>query len=156
MDDAKLSQRLTAFHREGSSEPVPPALREAVMEIPAEHDRPVRRLRTTLTWKPFSMLSTATLAAAAVVVALFGGFLLAGVLTDEPADEALPAAIVQRCPLLATAGRQTEPAAHPPPLRSVAQKCPRVVHVGGLIVAVPMAVQPAYIGVMVPRPIPTT
>ena len=67
---------------------------------------------------------------------------------------AFPAAITQRGALLAAAGKQTEPAAHPPPRWDVEQNRAVLVQVGVPIVGVPLAVQPAYIGVIVPTPMP--
>jgi len=93
MDDVELIQRLTAFHREGATKTPPPWLRDAVMRIPAERAQPEARLRSTLTWKGSSVLSAAKLAAAAVVVALLGSFLLVGILTTPQGDEMAPAAV---------------------------------------------------------------
>ncbi len=71
-------------------------------------------------------------------------------------QEPPPAAITQRAWLLVTAGRQTEPVAQPPPRAVVAQKRVVTAHVGAPAVAVPVAVQPGYIGVSALTPTPKT
>ena len=47
---------------------------------------------TTRRWRVQTMFSATKFAMAAVIVALFGGFLLSGVLTQQPGDEPIPAA----------------------------------------------------------------
>ncbi len=70
-----------------------------------------RRLGSGMSLTPteggFSMFSAVKFVAAAAVVALFGGFLLSGVLTTRPGDEALPAAVT------ASASPETEPTSAP-------------------------------------------
>jgi hypothetical protein len=92
MNDHELGTALRVFHVERTEIPDPPALHEGVFTMPFD-DIPQRR-----SWLPHidtgrfqSMFSATKFVVAGVIVALFGGFLLSGVLTQGPRDETAPA-----------------------------------------------------------------
>jgi hypothetical protein len=91
MDDQPLDETLRHIHQDRTRLPDPAELHQRVMAIPATH--PQRHHRTSLlpSGRTPSVLSTFRFAAAAAVVALFGGFLLSGILTSPRGEEAAPA-----------------------------------------------------------------
>jgi len=103
---------MTAFERQLSSEvaglmgPVRPVDDLAVFESVAAASRSQR-------WG-FTMFSALKFATAGAILALFGGFLLAGILTMPDGDEVVPAAVTESPELEATTARK-EPTEPPDP-----------------------------------------
>jgi|GEM_PF-2354849 len=101
MKDHELDLALGAMGRDRTAVAEPPTLRERVTAIPFTTSR--RR-----GWLPhfdtgrYTMFSAVKFIAAAVIVALFGGFLLAGILTTPQGDELAPAAVTESPSPMAT------------------------------------------------------
>lgn len=112
MNEQELDQALRAIGMRHVRQTAPSALRELAMVVPSS--TPERRR-----WLPFpawrfqSMFSATKFVVAGVIVALFGGFLLSGVLTQQPSDEQGPAAA------LASASPSPEATANAAPDQSV-------------------------------------
>jgi hypothetical protein len=106
MDDTELIASLTAYHREGALIQDPPGLREAVLVIPSTTPHQGGWL-PSFTGRFQTMFSATKFVVAGVIVALFGGFLLAGVLT-QPSDDSAPAVGAS-----ASASLESEPANEP-------------------------------------------
>jgi len=110
MNERDLDLALDRLGAQHVRRTAPPALRERVRTVPTE--TPQRR-----SWLPridtrgFTMFSAVKFVAAAVIVALFGGFLLAGVLTTPQPDEVAPAAVTESPTPGAVASGSPEPAA---------------------------------------------
>ena len=85
MDDMTAFERQVAGRLQHHAGPISPVDDLAVYESITAASRSHRR--------GFTMFSALKFVAAAVIVALFGGFLLAGVLTTRQADEMAPAAV---------------------------------------------------------------
>ncbi len=90
-----LDTALRATYEARSRIPEPPALLDEVLAIP-DLDTPQQR-----SWLPhfdtggFTVFSAVKFIAASVIVALFGGFLLAGILTTQRGDQMAPAAVTE-------------------------------------------------------------
>ena len=90
MNDHDLSAGLRTIHRERAVLPGAPSIHQRVRGIQFD-DIPQQRRWLPLLPRFQSMFNATKFVVAAVVVALFGGFLLAGVLT-QPRGESVPAA----------------------------------------------------------------
>ena len=98
-----LDAALRATYQARSQTPAPPSLLDEVLAIP-DLDVPQHRRWPSLTTGRFqSMFSATKFVVAGAIVALFGGFLLTGVLT-QPSDDRLPVVGAS-----ASATTQTEP-----------------------------------------------
>ena len=92
MNDNELNAVLDVIHADLRSLPAPQVLHERVQNIPSTI-RPHRDwLPRNFTGTIQPMFSATKFVVAAVIVALFGGFLLAGVLTTQD-DQTVPAAV---------------------------------------------------------------
>ena len=89
MNDPELDRALDAIHRGRTHLSDPPELHERALAVPLHTTRRRRWLPRIDTGRFQSMFSAAKFVLAAVIVALFGGFLLTGVLTQQE-EEPLP------------------------------------------------------------------
>ena len=96
MNEKELQAGLRAIRQERTTCSDEVEVHREVLAIPIEQI-PQERNRSSLfsSWRERSMFSALRFAAAAVVVALFGGFVLAGILATQQGDKALPAAVVE-------------------------------------------------------------
>ena len=94
MNDHELDLALQAMGRDRTAVADPPTLRERVARIPLTARRRHRWL-PHFTRGEFSMFSALKLVAATAIVALFGGFLLSGILTTQQSDVGIPAAATE-------------------------------------------------------------
>jgi hypothetical protein len=94
MNDNDLSAALSAIHEDRMGLPAPPSLHRSAWAVP-DSETPHQRgwLPPIFTGRFHSMFSATRFVAAAAIVALFGGFLLTGVLTTQQGDEMIPAAV---------------------------------------------------------------
>jgi len=94
MNDHELSAGLRAVHLERTRYPDLEAVRQHALTIPFEQVPQQRGWLPRIDTGRFqSMFSATKFVVAGVIVALFGGFLLTGVLTTQPSDDPLPAAV---------------------------------------------------------------
>jgi hypothetical protein len=85
MNDHELDFALDAIHQGRAQVSDPPELHERAFAVPLQS--PQRRFLPPIsTWRFQSMFSATKFVVAGVIVALFGGFLLSGVLTQQPGD----------------------------------------------------------------------
>jgi hypothetical protein len=101
MNDDDLGLRLERLVAERKRIGPSPELERAVWAIPSTTP-PVRRWLPHIHAGGFTVFSALKLLAAGVIVALFGGFLLAGVLTAPPEGEVLPGAASKSPPPMTT------------------------------------------------------
>ncbi len=90
MNDRDLSAALSAIHEDRMSLPAPPSLHRRARAVPAQTPHQRGWLPTIFTARFPSVFSATRFVVAGAIVALFGGFLLAGVVT-RPRDESRPA-----------------------------------------------------------------
>jgi hypothetical protein len=91
MNDLELDLALGAIGQQRTDVVVPAALHESVAVVPSTTTRRHSRLPSISGW-PRAIWGSARFVVAAAVVALFGGFVLAGILATPEADENSPAA----------------------------------------------------------------
>ncbi len=93
MNDHELDLALADFGATRAQETAPPVLRARIgaVSLPANSRRDW--LPRFPKWGHRAMFSATKLVVAGVIVALFGGFLLAGILTTPRGDEVVPAAV---------------------------------------------------------------
>ena len=101
MKDYELDLALEAMGRDRTAVAEPPTLRERVAAIPFAATRR-SGWRPLIDTRGYTMFSAVKLIAAAVIVALFGGFLVAGVLTTPQEGEVAPAAVTESPSPMAT------------------------------------------------------
>jgi hypothetical protein len=89
MNDRDLDLALAAMGASHTRVRVPPALRDRVRAVPEHAPRQRRWLPRLPRWRSQSMFSATKFVVAGVILALFGGFLLRGVMT-QPSEEQLP------------------------------------------------------------------
>jgi streptogramin lyase len=90
MNDRDLDLALGAIGRRRTDVAVPPVLHERVAMVPSVTPHRRHWLPQFSGW-PRPLFSTAKFVLAAAIVALFGGFLLAGILADPEAERSAPA-----------------------------------------------------------------
>jgi len=103
MRSRDMDATLRAWTQARGDQPVPPSLREQILVIPSQTPRQRAWLPQIPKWRFQSMFSATKFVVAGVIVALFGGFLLTGILT-QPSDEVVPAIAAS-----ASASAQVEP-----------------------------------------------
>jgi len=90
MNDHELDLALADMGVRHANVQVPAALRQRVSQVPATTS-PHRGFLPHITGRLQSMFSATKFVVAGAIVALFGGFLVAGFLTTQPSDDRLPA-----------------------------------------------------------------
>ncbi len=93
MNEHELSLGLRAIHQERADVADVEAVRQHVLSAPIEEVPQQRSWLPRIKTRGFTMFAALKFIAAAAIVALFGGFLLAGVLTTPQGDEMAPAAV---------------------------------------------------------------
>jgi len=94
MNDHELDRALDAIYQGRTDLVDPPRLHERALSVPLEFPQQ-RGWLPHIDTRGFTMFSTLKFVAASAIVALFGGFLLTGVLTTQQGDEMLPAATTE-------------------------------------------------------------
>ncbi len=94
MNDHQIDLALEAMGRDRTGVPEPPTLRERMAAIPFTTSRR-RGWLSLIDTRGYTMFSAVKFIAAGVIVALFGGLAIAGVLTTQQDGELLPAAVTE-------------------------------------------------------------
>jgi len=89
MNDHELDLALTDFGATRVQPTAPPMLRQRIGTMPLPSNTKRGFLPRIPQWRFQSMFSATKFVVAGVIVALFGGFLLAGVLTQQPSERAV-------------------------------------------------------------------